>query len=193
MTVCRSAPSRVTRTSSIGPDGPRSPGALSVSAPSVLQMGDRVAGCYNCERQGTGALPPRDDIVSAVHWRVTHAFNVTLPGWLVVVPTRHVTSFAQLSPQAAGELGDLLHRLSRALETVTGCVKTYLMQFSEAEGYSHLHVHLVPRLPDLPAEARGPAVFAYMTDDQKRWLSEERRDSLGLAIRAALGQVAGDV
>jgi hypothetical protein len=48
---------------------------------------------------------------------------------------RHVTSFAHLSPQA-GEFGDVLHRLSRALETVTGCVKTYVMQFSEAEGYS---------------------------------------------------------
>ncbi len=132
------------------------------------------------------SLPPRDDVISTTHWRVTHAFNVTLPGWLVLVPTRHVTSLAHLSQEAAGELGVLLHRLSRALETVTGCVKTYMMQFSEAEGYSHLHVHLVPRLPNHPAEAMGPDVFAYMTDDQTEWLPESERDSLAHALRAAL-------
>lgn len=49
--------------------------------------------------------------------------------------------------------------MSKALDQVTGCVKTYLMQFSEAEGYSHLHLHLVPRMPDHPEHARGPSVF----------------------------------
>lgn len=149
-------------------------------------MDELVPGCYNCDRQAMVSLPPRDDVIRTTYWRVTHAFNVTLPGWLVVVPTRHVTSFAHVSQEAAGELGVLLHRLSRALETVTGCVKTYLMQFSEAEGYAHLHVHLVPRLPDHPAEAMGPGVFAYMTDDQTEWLPESERDSLALALRAAL-------
>lgn len=149
-------------------------------------MDELVPGCYNCGRQAMASLPPRDDVISTTHWRVTHAFNVTLPGWLVLVPTRHVTSFAELSQEAAGELGVLLHRLSGVLETVTGCVKTYMMQFSEAEGYSHLHVHLVPRLQDHPAKALGPEVFAYMTDDQTEWLPESERDSLARALRAAL-------
>lgn len=80
----------------------------------------------------------------------------------------------------------MLHRLSNALRTVTGCEKTYMMQFSEAEGFSHLHVHLVPRLTDHPAEATGPNVFTYMADDQTEWLPESERDSLARAIRAAL-------
>ena len=132
-------------------------------------------------------LPPRDNVISTTHWRVAHAFNVTLPGWLVLVPRWHATSFTDLSRQAAGELGLLLHDLSGALETVTGCVKTYMMQFSEAEGYAHLHVHLVPRLPGHPAEAIGPGVFTYMTDDQTEWLPESERDSVARAVRAALG------
>lgn len=49
--------------------------------------------------------------------------------------------------------------MSKALDQVTGCVKTYLMQFFEAEGYSHLRLHLVPRMPDHPEHARGPSVF----------------------------------
>jgi diadenosine tetraphosphate (Ap4A) HIT family hydrolase len=143
-------------------------------------------GCYSCDQQAAGALPPREDVVHTDHWRVAHSFDSTLPGWLVLLPTRHVTSFSQLSPGAADELGGLVRRLSVALERVTGCVKTYLMQFSEREGYSHLHLHLVPRGPDHPAEARGPRVFAYLADDPTRALTEQQRDAMAVALRAEL-------
>ena len=148
---------------------------------------DLVPGCFPCDQQATAALPPREDVVHTDHWRVVHAFNSTLPGWLVVLPTRHVTSFTQLTPEAADELGGLVRRLGAALEVVTGCVKTYLMQFSEAEGFSHLHLHLVPRLADQPEDARGPRVFAYLADDEARWMSEVDRDRVSLAVREALG------
>lgn len=145
-----------------------------------------VPGCYPCDRQMQSGLPPREDVLRTDHWRVALAFNSTLPGWLVLVPTRHVTSFTELTPEAAGELGVLVHRLAIALETVTGCVKTYLMQFSEADGYSHLHLHLVPRQADQPAEARGPRIFVYLSDDETRWIPEAERDALAVSVRAAL-------
>ena len=145
-----------------------------------------VPGCYSCDQQAAGATPPREDVVHTDHWRVAHAFNSTLPGWLVLVPTRHVTSFTELTPEAADELGGLVRRLGIALEAVTGCLKTYLMQFSEAEGFSHLHLHLVPRLPDQPDDVRGPRVFAYLSEDPAAWLSEDRRDEIARAIRTAI-------
>ncbi len=151
-----------------------------------METDDFLAGCFACEQQGGLALPPRDDVLHTEHWRVAHAFNSTLPGWLVLLPTRHVTSFTQLTAAAADELGGLVRRLSAALETVTGCVKTYLMQFSEAEGFSHLHLHLVPRMPNHPEDVRGPKVFAYLADDEARWLPTTERDSVALAVRAAL-------
>src|SRR3954469_22444221 len=141
---------------------------------------------FPCDQQAAVSLPPREDVVHTDHWRVAHAFNSTLPGWLVLLPTRHVTAFPQLTPAAADELGGLVRRLSVALESVTGCVKTYLMQFSEAEGVSHLHLHLVPRSPDLPVEVRGPRIFAYLGGDAEDCLPEEERDRLALALRAAL-------
>ncbi|MGI8524083.1 MAG: HIT family protein, partial [Nocardioides sp.] len=64
--------------------------------------------------------------------------------------------------------------------------KTYLMQFSEAEGYTHLHLHLVPRMPDQPESARGPKVFAYLSADEEEWISAEDRDALALSLREAL-------
>ena len=150
---------------------------------------DLVTGCYACESQAASTPPPREDILHTDHWRVAHAFNSTLPGWLVLLPTRHITSFTELTPEAADELGGLVRRLGLALEETTGCAKTYLMQFSEAEGFSHLHLHLVPRQADLPAETRGPRVFGYLTDDESKWLDPSQLDDLALAIRASLAAV----
>ena len=147
---------------------------------------DVVPGCYSCDQEASSSRPPREDVVRTGHWRVAHAFNSTLPGWLVVVPTRHVTSFTELSAEAADELGGLVRRCSAALETVTGCVKTYLMQFSEAEGFAHLHLHLVPRMPDHPAHALGPRVFAFLADEEGAWIPEADRDALALSLRTAL-------
>lgn len=147
---------------------------------------DLVPGCFPCDQQAAIALPPREDVLHTHHWRVAHAFNSTLPGWLVLLPTRHVTSFTELTPEAADELGGLVRRLGTALEAVTGCPKTYLMQFSEAEGFSHLHLHLVPRLPDHPEDRRGPRVFAYLVEDEAQWLSATERDTVSLSVRAAL-------
>jgi hypothetical protein len=57
------------------------------------------------------------------------------------------------------------------------------------------HLHLVPRPPDHPEDARGPKVFAYLTDDEAQWMPTTERDSIALAIRAALegspSEVAG--
>lgn len=148
---------------------------------------DVVPGCYSCDQQANAAQsPPRECVVHTDHWRVAHAFNSTLPGWLVVLPTRHVTAFTEVTPEAADELGGLVRRLSSALEDVVGCAKTYLMQFSEAEGFSHLHLHVVPRHADLPDDRRGPRVFAYLTEDQGKWLSEAERDTVATALRDRL-------
>ena len=143
-------------------------------------------GCYPCDQQARTDLPPREDVLHSEHWRVVHAFDSSLPGWLVLLPTRHVRSFTDLVPEAADELGGLVRRLSVALETVTGCVKTYLMQFSEAEGFAHLHLHLVPRMPDQPEHARGPRVFAYLGADEGQRVQETERDAIALRLRAAL-------
>ncbi len=150
------------------------------------ESNDSEPECLACNQQAALSLPPREDIVHTDHWRVVHAFNSTLPGWLVVLSTRHIASFTELTPEAADQLGGLVRRLSEALETVTGCVKSYLMQFSEEEGFSHLHLHLVPRMPNHPEDARGPRVFAYLTDDEARWLPESERDTIALSLRSAL-------
>jgi diadenosine tetraphosphate (Ap4A) HIT family hydrolase len=148
------------------------------------------ADCYPCSMsEQVDALPPSECVHLEGGWRVAHAFNSTLPGWLVLLPMRHVTSMDELTAQEAEELGLLARKVSIALRAVTDCTKTYLMLFAEAEGFGHLHVHVVPRMPDFESEVLGPRVFAYLTDDDSAWIPGEKLDELALRIRAAVATV----
>lgn len=107
-----------------------------------------------------GVQAPREQrIATDEFWLAGHAFGTALPGWLVLVPRRHVTALADLTDAEAAGLGSWQVRLSRALHAVLRCEKTYVAQFAEAEGFSHVHFHLIPRAADLPPELRGPRVF----------------------------------
>jgi diadenosine tetraphosphate (Ap4A) HIT family hydrolase len=140
--------------------------------------------CTNNDR--FDELPPRERVADDPHWRVAHAFDSTLPGWLVLVPRRHVTAIADLSDAEAAALGTWQVRLSRALHEVTGCAKTYVMQFGEHEGFGHIHFHIVPRMPDIPADHRGPAVFRYLARPPGRGIDETGRDLLAATLRTRL-------
>jgi hypothetical protein len=49
-------------------------------------------GCYSCEQNAAPDRPPREAAVVTRYWRVVHAFNSCLAGWLVILPLRHVTA-----------------------------------------------------------------------------------------------------
>lgn len=146
-----------------------------------MTSSDLRAGCYSCEQQGA-TTPSPECIVATAHWRVAHAFNSTLEGWLVVLPHRHVRSLADLTAEEAGELGPLLWRASRALTDELGCEKTYVMQFSEAEGFSHLHFHVVPRAGDLAEDRRGARCFGFLSDSEAEWLDPVRTSDLAVRL-----------
>ena len=130
--------------------------------------------------------PAREQVVVTDHWRVAHAFDTSLPGWLVVLPHEHVASLSELSEPAALELGPLLSGLSRALERVTGCTKAYVLFLAEAEGFSHVHLHVVPRMPDQPPEERGPRIFSRLGRPETERVPAAEMDALAGRIAAAL-------
>jgi len=134
------------------------------------------------------SLPPHENVLRTEHWRVAHAFDTGLPGWLVIVATRHIRSLAELSADSAAELGRLQWALSVALGTVVGCEKTYVMQFSEADGFSHLHVHVVPRMAGIAADLKGPRIFALLGVAGEKRILEQEMDRLA----AEIGPLAAD-
>jgi diadenosine tetraphosphate (Ap4A) HIT family hydrolase len=147
-----------------------------------------AADCYPCAGNAElERLPPRECIAFDAHWRVAHAFDSALPGWLVLIPRRHVTSIAMLTDAEATSLGTWQVRLSRALHNVLGCEKTYVAQFAEAEGFAHVHFHIVPRAADLAPDLRGPRIFRMLGPADRPHVSEQQLDEIAAQLASELG------
>jgi diadenosine tetraphosphate (Ap4A) HIT family hydrolase len=142
--------------------------------------------CLTCLSNNRHDLPPRERIYLGPRWRVAHAFGTALPGWLVVVPRRHVTSLDELTPEEAADLGPLLRSVTLAMRGVLGCAKTYVALFAEAEGFAHVHFHVIPRASDLAAELRGPRVFGLLGGETGRHVPEPDMDAVGASLTSAL-------
>ncbi|MFE0580960.1 MULTISPECIES: HIT family protein [unclassified Streptomyces] len=143
--------------------------------------------CYACSQEAVfDDLPPRECVAHDRQWRVAHAFNTALPGWLVLLPRRHVLTVHDLTAAEASSLGVWQVRLSRALRSVTGCAKTYVVQFAEAEGFAHVHFHIVPRTADLPPEHRGPGVFELLRRPEHERVTTGQADRMALSLRDRL-------
>ena len=147
------------------------------------------AGCYSCAQEAASGVPDREWVWADDQWRVAHAFDSALPGWLVLLPRRHVTALDDLSVEEAATLGPLLRALTAALRAETGCVKTYVVLLAEAEGFAHLHLHVVPRLPDQPADRRGPRVFGYLGAAAADRVSVAEQDALARRVRQGVNRV----
>jgi diadenosine tetraphosphate (Ap4A) HIT family hydrolase len=146
----------------------------------------RPPGCFACGNVDIPELPVRERIIQTAHWRLVHAFNTSWPGWLVLLPTVHATALAELEPPAAAELGPLLRDVSAALAEIVGCVKTYVVLFAEAEGFGHLHFHVIPRPAGLPHELQGPRVFQMLGLPPDQCVAEAEMDRIGAAVRELL-------
>jgi diadenosine tetraphosphate (Ap4A) HIT family hydrolase len=143
--------------------------------------------CYACRKEAQfDALPPRERVAFDQHWRVAHGFDTAVPGWLVLLPRRHVTAVHDLTDAEATTLGAWQVKLSRALRGVTGCVKTYVVQFAEAEGFAHVHFHIVPRMADLPPEQRGPGVFGLLGRPEPEHVTADQADHMAHSLRVRL-------
>lgn len=63
-----------------------------------------------------------------------------------------------------------------------GCTKTYVVQFAEAEGFAHTHVHVIPRAADMPEDRIGPAVFGCLGGPESAWTSQPAMDALAARL-----------
>jgi diadenosine tetraphosphate (Ap4A) HIT family hydrolase len=143
--------------------------------------------CYSCRGNANlDSLPPRERIATDDQWRVAHAFGSAVPGWLVLLPRRHVTSIADLTRAEAASLGTWQVRLSQALHTVLGCQKTYVAQFAEAAGLAHVHFHIVPRAVDLADEFRGPRIFQLLGPSAPPHVGEVQMDEIAARLVSEL-------
>ncbi len=143
--------------------------------------------CVTCQLTAVRHSQPLcERIYETEHWRVVHASNTSLPGWLVVVSMRHVASFAELTKAEALEFGPFLHRVSRALQEVTGAVKTYTILFAEKAEHSHVHFHVVSRMADLPEDKKGTRIFSYLGVPETEIVPLKARNALATRLQTLL-------
>lgn len=145
--------------------------------------------CKTCEliaRRDAGTAPLWDCIHRTPFWDVVHSYNTALPGWLVLVARRHIRALDELTESEAVELGALIRRVSIALKQVTGCTKTYVMQFAEAPDHPHVHFHVVPRMSNMPEDRYGPKVCEYITDQEDIHVSEQAMNDIATQLQQIL-------
>jgi diadenosine tetraphosphate (Ap4A) HIT family hydrolase len=142
--------------------------------------------CLSCRNNARQDLPPRERVHEGPRWRVAHAYGTSLPGWLVVLPRRHVVALDELTPGEAADLGPLLRAVTSALREVTGCSKTYVALFAEAEGHQHVHFHVIPRQPGLNPGLRGARVFSLLGAGPASEVPEPARDQIATELARAL-------
>lgn len=148
-----------------------------------------MTGCYTCEltaRRDAGTAPLWDCIQRTPYWDIVHSYNTSLPGWLVVIARRHLASIDEMSEAESAALGPLLRQVSIALKAVTGCRKTYVVQFAEAPGHPHVHFHVIPRMADLPEERRSTNIFRYLGVPEEERLSEIQMNEIARKVQPFL-------
>ena len=142
--------------------------------------------CKTCEliaARDAGTAPPWDRIIRTEYWDIVHANDTSLLGWMCLVVRRHIAAIDELTEAEARELGGLLRKLSAFLKHDRGCLKTYVMQFAEHPDHPHVHFHMVPRSPEMPADHRGANVFAYLGVDDSDRVTEPEMNALAARLR----------
>ena len=152
-----------------------------------------MAECYTCAltlQRDNGEAPLWDNIFRTPYWDVVHSYNTSLLGWLVLVARRHIAAIDEMSEAEAQELGQLLRHVSLALKQVTGCQKTYVIQFAEHPQHPHVHFHVVPRYPDQPEAYRGFGIQNYLGVPEAERVSEIAMNAVGEQVRQMLSAIA---
>jgi diadenosine tetraphosphate (Ap4A) HIT family hydrolase len=145
--------------------------------------------CKSCEwvkRRDAGEAPFWDCIHRTEFWDVAHSHNTALPGWMILIARRHMEAIEELSEAEAAELGLLLRQVSIALKEITGCLKTYVLQFAEHEDHPHVHFHVIPRMADQPENRRSTQIFGYLGVPEAERVSEQKMNEVAARMQQLL-------
>lgn len=151
-----------------------------------------TADCVGCQANRGEIVAPGGALYDDGLWRLEHTFEpFPMVGWLILKPLRHVESLADLTPDEAAALGPLLRRITAAMTETLAPARVYAALF--AESVAHVHIHLIPRAPDLPQTQYGPHIFDLLgtaLDSGQSQGDFKRAREVALAIKARLAEGA---
>ena len=108
---------------------------------------DEESDCLGCRLNRDPTSVPGGLIKRYRHWGVEHIIEpIPVRGWLILKTLRHTEGIAGMNAAEAAELGTIMAELPQRLKEATGAEMIYV--FCMTEAVRHLHIHLIPRLPD---------------------------------------------
>ena len=115
-----------------------------------------VEGCLGCDVVSGRLQVPGGLLHQSDHWVVNHVVGSMNLGTLVLSPRDHVVAVADLTVEAADELGPLLRRTAKVVESILEPEQTYVSSWAHGEqGRKHLHIVVQPVTSETVAEYDG--------------------------------------
>lgn len=106
------------------------------------------------------------------------------PGHVLLIPTQHIATLADLPGPQVGPLFQIAQRLERAVEAALNADGTFIaINNKVSQSVPHLHIHLVPR-------RKGDGLKGFFWP-RRGYESEEHLRETAARIRAAIGVVGG--
>jgi len=131
--------------------------------------------CLSCKSlSGEKRISPGPTIYDGKYWVVEHAYPIKLLGWLVIVLKRHLEAIHGLTNEEMLELCKLTTKTIKVLHSELKTEKEYVSCFAEAEGFHHIHFHVVPVNNNYPDENRGAKSFGLLTHSEEESIPKEK-------------------
>ena len=106
--------------------------------------------CISCATVAGSILPPGGIIFETSTWIVVLRANpVRSPCLPLIILKRHCEQIADLSCEESSSLGRLMTLTAQVLTNVLQPAKVHFGIY--AESVKHIHVHVFPRMPNMPA------------------------------------------
>lgn len=146
------------------PEAPSAAGAAQCGLCAYLESSPLAGWVYEDELWKAGIYPTNE-----------------VPGWIALVLRRHAEATAELTDEEARSVGQVLVKLSAAIEQGTDAERVYLQVYGET--FRHWHVLLSARGPAIPLEHRHAAFHPHMAE----YVDIPAAEAAGRRIREALG------
>ena len=129
--------------------------------------------CISCQAiRASKRINKVPRVMETKNWVVEHGYPTSIRGWMVIMPKRHVVAVHELTRDEMEEFGDLLQAVCLGQHELYETEKEYFVQYSEGEGYSHLNIHIVPRLEKWPDAMKGFGVFSGIGENIQNPITE---------------------
>jgi diadenosine tetraphosphate (Ap4A) HIT family hydrolase len=108
------------------------------------------AHCISCNTLAGTPAPPGGVVYQDNNWAFfLRSRPLLVPGQGFIVLKHHCERFSDLTPAELQTLGPMMQRAEAALDRVLKPAKVHFGLY--AESVQHIHLHVLPRMPTMPA------------------------------------------